>query len=30
LGPAQFGARSSLVGAGLAAHGHPFWTGRGP
>ena len=28
LGPAQFGARSSLVGAGLAAHGHPFWTGR--
>jgi hypothetical protein len=30
LGPAQFGARSSLVGAGLAAHDHPVWTERGP
>ena len=25
LGPAEFGARASLVGAGLAAHGHPLW-----
>jgi glucokinase len=26
LGPARFGARASLVGAGLAALGHPLWT----
>jgi glucokinase len=25
LAPAQFGARASLIGAGLAAHGHPLW-----
>jgi glucokinase len=25
LVPAQFGPRASLVGAGLAAHGHPLW-----
>ena len=30
LGPAQFGARASLVGAGLAALGHPLWTERRP
>jgi glucokinase len=29
LTPAQFGARASLVGAGLAAHGHPLWAGQG-
>jgi glucokinase len=29
LSPAQFGARASLVGAGLAALGHPLWTGQG-
>jgi glucokinase len=27
LGPAHFGPRASLVGAGLAALGHPLWTG---
>jgi glucokinase len=27
LSPAQFGAHSSLIGAGLAAHGHPLWAG---
>ena len=27
LTPAQFGARASLIGAGLAAHGHPLWAG---
>jgi glucokinase len=27
LDPAHFGARASLVGAGLAALGHPLWTG---
>ncbi len=26
VGPAHFGARASLVGAGLAALGHPLWT----
>ncbi len=30
LGPAHFGARASLVGAGLAALGHPLWTGLRP
>jgi predicted NBD/HSP70 family sugar kinase len=25
LAPAEFGARASLIGAGLAAHGHPLW-----
>ena len=25
LVPAQFGARASLIGAGLAAHAHPLW-----
>jgi glucokinase len=30
VGPAQFGARASLVGAGLAAHGHPLWNGGRP
>ena len=25
LGAAEFGARASLIGAGLAAHGHPLW-----
>ena len=30
LGPAHFGARASLVGAGLAALGHPLWTGPHP
>jgi glucokinase len=29
LAPAKFGARASLIGAGLAAHGHPLWTGQG-
>jgi glucokinase len=29
LAAAQFGARASLVGAGLAAHGHPLWAGQG-
>ena len=29
LAPAKFGARASLIGAGLAAHGHPLWAGRG-
>ncbi len=27
IGPAHFGARASLVGAGLAALRHPLWTG---
>ena len=27
LAPARFGARASLIGAGLAAHGHPLWAG---
>ena len=30
LAPAHFGARASLVGAGLAALGHPLWTGPRP
>jgi glucokinase len=30
LMPARFGARASLVGAGLAAFGHPLWTGSRP
>jgi glucokinase len=30
LASARFGARASLIGAGLAAHGHPLWSGRGP
>ena len=30
LAPARFGARASLVGAGLAALGHPLWTGFRP
>ena len=29
LAPAHFGARASLIGAGLAAHGHPLWAGEG-
>jgi glucokinase len=29
LAPAQFGAHASLIGAGLAAHGHPLWAARG-
>lgn len=29
LSPADFGARASLVGAGLAAQGHPLWPGQG-
>ena len=29
LAPARFGARASLIGAGLAAHGHPLWAGQG-
>ena len=29
LAPAQFGARASLIGAGLAAQGHPLWAGQG-
>ena len=29
LAPAEFGARASLIGAGLAAHGHPLWAGQG-
>ena len=28
LRPALFGSRASLIGAGLAAHGHPLWAGR--
>ena len=28
LAPAQFGASASLVGAGLAAQGHPLWAGQ--
>jgi hypothetical protein len=28
LAPARFGSRASLIGAGLAAHGHPLWAGR--
>ncbi len=30
IGPAHFGARASLVGAGLAALGHPLWAGPYP
>lgn len=30
LAPARFGAQASLLGAGLAAHGHPLWAERGP
>jgi glucokinase len=29
LAPAQFGASASLIGAGLAAQGHPLWAGQG-
>ena len=29
LAPAEFGSRASLIGAGLAVHGHPLWTGQG-
>jgi len=29
LASAHFGARASLIGAGLAAHGHPLWAGQG-
>jgi predicted NBD/HSP70 family sugar kinase len=29
LAAAEFGARATLIGAGLAAHGHPLWAAQG-
>ena len=29
LAPAEFGARATLIGAGLAAYGHPLWARQG-